>query len=146
MACYRDSADWLRSGERSGHLVADSPAELTAMAAALELPDRLYHPHTVVTHYQLPVGYHERADALGVIFLERAAFTRQLDRVVERWEALASAERRAKARNACAADDAAPPRRKTAKNKRRRPEHRNTPSRQDARRAPSLPPTQSSLF
>jgi hypothetical protein len=100
----------------------------------------------VVTHYQLPVGFHERADALGVIFLERAAFTRQLDRVVERWDALAAAERRAKARHDRTAGDATPERRKAAKNPRARAKHRNAPSRQDARRAPSPPPTQSTLF
>lgn len=93
MAAYRDSADWLRNGVRSGHLIADSKEELQALVQQLELSPRFNFPHAMLPHYQLPVAYQEAADALGVIPLEREAFTRMAGRVRDRWETAERASR-----------------------------------------------------
>jgi len=94
MAAYRDSADWLRNGIRSGHLICDSRAELLALAAQLELPERFFQSYAMLPHYQLPVAYQEAADALGVTCLERAAYTRMVGRVSERWDAAERGQRK----------------------------------------------------
>lgn len=132
MAAYRDSADWLRSGVRSGHLVCDTRGELLALAKQLELPDRYFQPYAMLPHYQLPVAYQEAADALGVIFLEREAFTRMVGRIGDRWETL---ERRTRHGRRDPQEDAAAP----ASEPRTHPTAATTPSRQDKRPRKPLP-------
>jgi len=81
MTAYRDDADWLRNGVRSGHLVADTIDELHSLARQLELADRYFQRDAMTPHYQLPVGLQSAADALGVVHLARPAFHQMVGRI-----------------------------------------------------------------
>lgn len=81
---YRDSADWLRNGVQSGHLVSDDLDALHAIARKLDLHDRFWQGHCLTPHYQLPQHLQAEADRLGVIYLDRAAFTEMVARIGHR--------------------------------------------------------------
>jgi hypothetical protein len=76
-ATVRDRAD------RWSHLLADDPAELHAMAAALGIPPRGYQRHRrseALNHYDLPEGLRLRAIELGAVpvtWREMARLTRE---------------------------------------------------------------------
>jgi hypothetical protein len=76
-ATVRDRAD------RWSHLLADDPAELHAMAAALGIPLRGYQRHrrsAALNHYDVPEGLRERAIELGAVpvtWREMARLTRE---------------------------------------------------------------------
>ena len=75
-ATVRDRAD------RWSHLLADDPAELHAMAAALGIPPRGYQHHrrsAALNHYDLPEALRLRAIELGAVpvtWREMARLTR----------------------------------------------------------------------
>ena len=81
MTVYRDSADWLRNGVQSGHMVSDNLDELHEIAAKLGLASRYWQPLCLTPHWQLPERLQAEAAALGVIYLERAEFTRMVGRI-----------------------------------------------------------------
>ena len=69
MSCYVDT---VRSYPDAGlrftefcHLLADTPEELHAMAAALGMPRRMYQDHPWRWHYDLPGHLREQAVQLG---------------------------------------------------------------------------------
>jgi hypothetical protein len=76
-ATVRDHAD------RWSHLLADDPAELHAMAAALGIPARGYQRHrrsAALNHYDVPESLRLRAIELGAVpvtWREMARLTRQ---------------------------------------------------------------------
>lgn len=81
---YRDSADWLRNGVQSGHMVSDDLDALHAMARKLDLHDRFWQGHCLTPHYQLPDYLQPEADRLGVIYLDRATFIEMVARIGHR--------------------------------------------------------------
>jgi len=76
-ATVRDRTD------RWSHLLADEPAELHAMAAALGIPPRGYQRHRrspALNHYDVPESLRLRAIALGAVpvtWREMARLTRE---------------------------------------------------------------------
>lgn len=99
MTAYRDSADWLRNGVQSGHLISDDLEELHALAEKLGLAERYWMGDCLTPHYQLPERLQSEADALGVIYLERAAFTARVRQVNARLEARTRGEGRSPSSN-----------------------------------------------
>ena len=71
MSVYVDDAVTLWRGERWAHLMADTLAELHAMAAALGMPRRAFQDKTSGAHYDVTVALRERAIALGAIPISR---------------------------------------------------------------------------
>lgn len=69
MACYVDSVQhYPDAGLRFTdfcHLLADTRAELHAMAAALGVPRRIFQEHPYRWHYDLPAHLRPRAVELG---------------------------------------------------------------------------------
>lgn len=75
MACYVDT---VRSYPDAGlrftdfcHLLADSRAELHAMADALGIPGRFFQDHPVRWHHDLPRPLRARALELGAVEVDR---------------------------------------------------------------------------
>lgn len=81
---YRDSADWLRNGVQSGHMVSEDLDALHAMAKQLELAPRYWQGDCLTPHYQLPERLQAQADALGVVHLDRQSFEQMVERINHR--------------------------------------------------------------
>ncbi len=75
MTVYVDDAVHLWRGQRWAHLMADTLAELHAMAQQLGIPRRAFQNKTSGAHYDVPSELRERAIALGAV-----AISRHLDR------------------------------------------------------------------
>jgi hypothetical protein len=77
MTVYVDDAVHLWRGRRWAHLMADTLAELHAMAEALGIPRRAFQNKTSGAHYDVDADLREQALALGAI-----AISRHQDRVL----------------------------------------------------------------
>ena len=77
MAVYVDDAVHPWRGQRWAHLMADTLAELHAMAAQLGIPRRAFQNRASGAHYDVPAPLREQAIALGV-----RAISRHTDRAV----------------------------------------------------------------
>ena len=67
---WRQRATVRDRGDRWSHLLADDPAELHAMAAALGIPPRGYQRHrrsAALNHYDVPESLRRRAIELGAV-------------------------------------------------------------------------------
>ena len=73
MSVYVDDAVTLWRGQRWAHLMADTLAELHAMAAGLGLPRRAFQDKTSGAHYDVTAAMREQAIALGAIPISRHA-------------------------------------------------------------------------
>jgi hypothetical protein len=71
MTVYVDDAVHLWRGRRWAHLMADTLAELHAMAQRLGLPPRAFQNKTSGAHYDVDVELRERALALGAVAISR---------------------------------------------------------------------------
>jgi hypothetical protein len=71
MAVYVDDAVTLWRGRRWAHLMADTVAELHAMAARLGIPMRAFQNRTSGAHYDVTAELRLRAIALGAIAISR---------------------------------------------------------------------------
>jgi hypothetical protein len=70
--------------DRWSHLLADDPAELHALAAALGIPPRGYQRHrrsAALNHYDVPESLRQRAIALGAV----PVTWRQMARLTREW-------------------------------------------------------------
>jgi hypothetical protein len=74
VSCYVDA---VRSYPDAGlrftdfcHLLADTPAELHAMAAAVGMPRRAFQQHPWRWHYDLPAQLRDAAIALGALAVD----------------------------------------------------------------------------
>ncbi len=65
MTVYIDDAVHPWRGERWAHLMADTLAELHALAAQLGLPRRAFQNKASGAHYDVPLSLREQAIALG---------------------------------------------------------------------------------
>lgn len=74
MTVYVDTPIWQRHHGLSGHMIADTQAELLAMADRLLLPKNTYMPDAVTPHVQLPAGLRDAAIAAGAVALDRPKF------------------------------------------------------------------------
>lgn len=71
MAVYVDDAVTLWRGRRWAHLMADTLAELHAMAARLGIPVQAFQNRTSGAHYDVTAELRLRAIALGAIAISR---------------------------------------------------------------------------
>jgi uncharacterized membrane protein YebE (DUF533 family) len=71
MSVYVDDAVMPWRGQHWAHLMADTLAELHAMAAALGLPRRAFQDKTSGAHYDVTAALREQAVALGAIPISR---------------------------------------------------------------------------
>jgi hypothetical protein len=81
---WRQRATVRGRSDRWSHLLADEPAELHAMAAALGIPRRGYQLHrrsAALNHYDVPEGLRQRAIALGAV----PVTWRQMARLTRAW-------------------------------------------------------------
>lgn len=83
MAVYVDAL-WLRRGRHWAHLMADTPAELHAMARRLGLPPRAYQHKPSGAHYDIDATVRTDAIALGAVALDRHADRARLHAVIAR--------------------------------------------------------------
>ncbi len=80
---WRQAATVRERADRWSHLLADDPAELHAMAAALGIPPRGYQRHRrseALNHYDVPESLRLRAIELGAVpvtWREMARLTRE---------------------------------------------------------------------
>ena len=74
---YIDDAVQAWRGQRWAHLMADTLAELHAMAAQLGIPRRAFQNKASGAHYDVPAPLREQAIALGA-----RAISRHTDRVL----------------------------------------------------------------
>lgn len=65
MTVYVDDAVQAWRGQRWAHLMADTLAELHAMAAQLGIPRRAFQNKSSGAHYDITVALREQAIALG---------------------------------------------------------------------------------
>lgn len=87
MTVYVDDAVHPWRGQRWAHLMADTLAELHAMADALGLPRRLFQDKTSGAHYDVDAALRERAIALGAVPISRHADRALVRRVIARAKA-----------------------------------------------------------
>jgi hypothetical protein len=87
MAVYVDDAVTLWRGRRWAHLMADTLAELHAMAAALGVPRRAFQNKTSGAHYDVDANLREDALRLGAIAISRHADRALVRRVIARAKA-----------------------------------------------------------
>ena len=71
MSVYVDDAVMPWRGQRWAHLMADTLAELHAMAEALGIPRRAFQDKTSGAHYDVTAPLREQAIALGAIPISR---------------------------------------------------------------------------
>lgn len=71
MAVYVDDAITLWRGRRWAHLMADTLAELHAMAARLGIPRHGFQDKTSGAHYDVPAELREQALRLGAVAISR---------------------------------------------------------------------------
>ena len=71
MAVYVDDAVTLWRGRRWAHLMADTLAELHAMAAKLDSPLRAFQNRTSGAHYDVTTELRLRAIELGAVPISR---------------------------------------------------------------------------
>ena len=71
MAVYVDDAVTLWRGRRWAHLMADTLAELHAMAALLDIPRRAFQDKASGAHYDVTVELRLRALELGAVAISR---------------------------------------------------------------------------
>ena len=71
MAVYVDDAVTLSRGRRWAHLMADTLAELHAMAAKLDIPLRAFQNRTSGAHYDVTTELRLRAIELGAVPISR---------------------------------------------------------------------------
>lgn len=71
MTVYVDDAVHLWRGQRWAHLMADTLAELHAMAQRLGIPPRAFQNKTSGAHYDVTTDLRERAIALGAVPISR---------------------------------------------------------------------------
>ena len=71
MAVYVDDAVTLWRGRRWAHLMADTLAELHAMAARLGLPRRAFQDRTSGAHYDVTAALREEALRHGAVAISR---------------------------------------------------------------------------
>ena len=71
MSVYVDDAVMFWRGQRWAHLMADTLAELHAMAVALGIPRRAFQDKTSGAHYDVPAALRQDAIALGAIAISR---------------------------------------------------------------------------
>ncbi len=84
MTAYCDDPDWLRDGEASGHLLADSLDELHAVAEKIQLTRHYFMGGCLTPHYQLPARMYALAAEAGVERLSRKDFLRKVTQVGDR--------------------------------------------------------------
>ena len=87
MAVYVDDAVHPWRGQRWAHLMADTLAELHAMAAALGVPRRAFQNKTSGAHYDVDANLREDALRLGAIAISRHADRALVRRVIARAKA-----------------------------------------------------------
>lgn len=87
MAVYVDDAVHLWRGQRWAHLMADTLAELHAMAERLDIPRRAFQNRTSGAHYDVPAELRERAIALGAVAISRHRDREQVKSVIARAKA-----------------------------------------------------------
>lgn len=78
MTVYVDTPRWERWHGLSGHLVADDPGKLEAIALMLGLDERYRISAAIVPHYQLPAAKLEAALAAGVVPLDERQFRHKI--------------------------------------------------------------------
>jgi hypothetical protein len=81
---WRQAATVHDRADRWSHLLADEPAELHAMAAALGIPTRGYQRHrrsAALNHYDVPESLRLRAIELGAV----PVTWRQMARLTREW-------------------------------------------------------------
>lgn len=71
MAVYVDDAVHPWRGQRWAHLMADTLAELHAMAARLGIPRRAFQNKTSGAHYDVTAELRAQAIALGAVAISR---------------------------------------------------------------------------
>ena len=84
---YVDDAVTLWRGQRWAHLMADTLAELHAMAAQLGLPRRAFQDKTSGAHYDVTAALRQEAIALGAIPISRHTDRAQVRAVIARAKA-----------------------------------------------------------
>ena len=84
---YVDDAVTLWRGQRWAHLMADTLAELHAMAAQLGLPRRAFQDKTSGAHYDVTAALREEAIALGAIPISRHTDRARVRAVIARAKA-----------------------------------------------------------
>lgn len=67
------------------HMMADTPAELSAMALALGLDLRWFQAHSSAPHFDIAKSKRALAVAAGAIELDRREFVRMMKRVKQTW-------------------------------------------------------------
>ena len=71
MSVYVDDAVHLWRGQRWAHLMADTLAELHAMAEALGIPRRAFQDKTSGAHYDVTAALREAAIEQGALAISR---------------------------------------------------------------------------
>lgn len=87
MTVYVDDAVHLWRDRRWAHLMADTLAELHAMATQLDLPRRAFQNKTSGAHYDVDTALRERALALGAVAISRHHDRTRLKAVIARAKA-----------------------------------------------------------
>ena len=82
MTVYVDDAVTLWRGRRWAHLMADTLAELHAMADALGVPRRAFQDRPSGAHYDLDAELRARAISLGAVPISRHADRALVRRVI----------------------------------------------------------------
>ena len=87
MSVYVDDAVTLWRGRRWAHLMADTLAELHAMAARLGIPRHAFQNKTSGAHYDVTTELRERAIAFGAVAISRHRDRERVKAVIARAKA-----------------------------------------------------------
>ncbi|MBJ7517421.1 MAG: DUF4031 domain-containing protein [Stenotrophomonas sp.] len=82
MTVYVDDAVQAWRGQRWAHLMADTLAELHAMAAQLGIPRRAFQNKSSGAHYDVTVALRAQAIALGAVPISRHTDRERLKAVI----------------------------------------------------------------